>query len=251
MRRLDLENDEDRGDVKLLQSKPESGIGYQILSIEVSSGGDTFIAIALNAEFLVADLRELMMEPEEEYEDSSEDFLRGQSLVEAYAVRVWVPEAALSSYRFEESPFREYAETGMLGGGDQFPPPPDTGGSSYVAPRLAHRRSTGSEEGFVRYVAYSQDRRVTEDGGLSPGTYATTVNDAGSVPSGLAAVGRYALPNPRPARYASTVVPDPNTVIDYGTVVSMFGQAGGGVEAHFVNGTGPGTVSRPYEIPEG
>lgn len=226
-------------DIEFLQSKPES-----------SYRSTPLIAIALNAEFLVTDLRELV-EPEEERKGLLEDFLEGRSLVDAGAVRVWVPEFALRSYRSEGSQFRGDAE--MLAGGDRFPSPepPYTGEPRYLAPRLPHRRGTGPEEGFVRYVAYPQDRRVTPDRGLLPGTYVTTVNDAKLIPSGLAAVGRYALPNPRPARYASTIVPGSNAVIDYGTVVPMFGQAGGGVEAHFASGTGPGTVSRPYEIPEG
>ncbi|MEK7992169.1 MAG: hypothetical protein AAB403_00035, partial [Planctomycetota bacterium] len=53
-----------------------------------------------------------------------------------------------------------------------------------------------SPERFVRFSAFRNDRRVRPDGSLLPGSYVTSERDAGFAPSGLAVVGRYALPNP-------------------------------------------------------
>ncbi len=65
-----------------------------------------------------------------------------------------------------------------------------------------------------------------------PGTYATTYSDFHLVPSGFAAVGRYALPNPASARFLFQITTyDRPTFM--GTATPNFGQAGGGVEVFF------------------
>lgn len=89
---------------------------------------------------------------------------------------------------------------------------------------------------YYRFCAYYRDKRVDQNtGSFLPGTYATTYTDLHSVPSGFAAVGRYAIPNPASARFVSQVVTyDRPTLM--GTSPPNFGQAGGGVEVLFQNG---------------
>ncbi len=70
------------------------------------------------------------------------------------------------------------------------------------------------------------------------------------MPSGFAASGRYALPNPAAARYVYIVVPGAGHAIDGGTVRPAHHQSGGGVEVKFVNGAPAGSVFRPYRISE-
>lgn len=92
---------------------------------------------------------------------------------------------------------------------------------------------------YFRFSAFARDKRVNvANGGFLPGTYATTYNDIHHVPSGFAAVGRYALPNPASARYVHQLVTamTPSLV---GTAAPNFGQAGGGVEVLFKNAAGP------------
>ena len=56
-------------------------------------------------------------------------------------------------------------------------------------------------EVYFRFTAYIRDRRVDPvTGSYARGTYATTFTDLPFSPSGYAAVGRFALPNPAPAR---------------------------------------------------
>ena len=106
-------------------------------------------------------------------------------------------------------------------------------------------------EVFIRYSAFWPDRRIAADGSVGLGTYVTTENDKAIVPSGLAAVGRYALPNPAPAIYEYTIGPVPGKAISCGTCAPLFGQAGGGVEIRFDNPLDPGSANpTPVSIPE-
>jgi hypothetical protein len=88
---------------------------------------------------------------------------------------------------------------------------------------------------YYRFLASPRDRRVNRKGDFAPGTYATTFADSHFVPSGFAAVGRYALPNPASARFLFqiTTYDKPSFM---GTATPNFGQAGGGVEVFFKSG---------------
>ena len=114
----------------------------------------------------------------------------------------------------------------------------------------APREKTLAAEVFKRFTAFENDRRITVDGGLMPGTYATTEADAKNVKTGLEAVARYALPNPKPAVYDFTVKPLKETPIQRGIVEPEFGQPGKGVEVLFCDGTAPKTVTDRCTIPE-
>ena len=104
-------------------------------------------------------------------------------------------------------------------------------------------RSVARYERFIRYSAVWPDRRIASDGSVGTGTYATTENDKTVVPSGLAAVGRYALPNPAPAVFEYVIGPVKGETILCGTCAPQFGQAGGGVEIRVVNRLGPGSAN--------
>ena len=109
--------------------------------------------------------------------------------------------------------------------------------------------TTRSGEMLVRYSAFINDFRISEDGSVRRGTYVTTEVDTTQTPSGLAAVSRYALPNPTPAIYKFVLSPGAGVPIHCGTVAPKFGQAGGGVEVllggHLPAGSacGPGLIA--------
>jgi hypothetical protein len=119
-----------------------------------------------------------------------------------------------------------------------------------LAPSPRITRTTRDFEGFARVSAFPADRRVGLDGSLEKGAFATTIDDLRMVPSGFAASGRYALPNPAAARFVYIIVPGSGHTIDGGTVRPAYYQAGGGVEVVFVNGAPKGSVFKPYQIPE-
>jgi hypothetical protein len=108
---------------------------------------------------------------------------------------------------------------------------------------------TGPQGIFKRFSAYHNDRRITGDGALLPGTYGTTDEDARNVRTGREATARYALPNPMPAVYIFTIKPFGRTRLQKGIVQPRFGQPGGGVEVLFVDGTTSNTVTGPSVIP--
>jgi hypothetical protein len=109
---------------------------------------------------------------------------------------------------------------------------------------------TEDGEEFFRLSAYSDDKRITEDNSLAPGSYATTNTDLTIVPSGLAAVGRFALPTRISARYVFRITPGEGVKIFYGTVIPNYGLCGGGVEVFFPEGTKPHTVDVYRPLPE-
>lgn len=110
---------------------------------------------------------------------------------------------------------------------------------------------TKADEVFKRFSAYENDRRVTPDRSLLPGSYATTEEDAKNVKTGKQAVVRYALPNPEPASYVFTITPKKDTKIQRGTVEPANDQPGGGAEVIFSKGTDANTVTlSPAKIPD-
>ena len=64
---------------------------------------------------------------------------------------------------------------------------------------------------FIRLSAFNDDKRILPNGSVLAGTYATTLNDIKVVPSGAAAVGRYALPDRLPACHVYRIIPPPKT----------------------------------------
>lgn len=89
---------------------------------------------------------------------------------------------------------------------------------------------------FHRFSAFNPDKRVDpKTGNFLPGTYATTETEVPFIPSGFAAVGRFALPNNLPASHHYVIEAPSGITAEFGTVAPAFGQAGGGVEVYFKN----------------
>ncbi|MEQ8241569.1 MAG: hypothetical protein RIA69_20315 [Cyclobacteriaceae bacterium] len=101
-------------------------------------------------------------------------------------------------------------------------------------PPYSYKTKNGDE--FRRLSAFKNDRRIGSNGNLIKGSYGTTKSDLTVVPSGTAAVGRYALPNRIAACYIFQIIPPPGTLLYFGTVTPAYGLCGGGVEVYFPNG---------------
>ncbi len=209
-----------------LVAMPESGMGYQVVEARVNGSYSRYLAF--NAELLV--LPGLLTEVSSA-RPGVDDLLKQADHVDS------LEDLRLLSLTDLDPPLG-MAGPSAAGPGEPFAP----------APRLL--RATRDFEGFARVSAFQDDRRIAADGGVSPGTYATTVEDLRLVPSGFAATGRYALPNPASARYVYIIVPGAGPAIDGGTVRPANSQAGGGVEVCFTNGAPAGSAFRPYQISE-
>ena len=205
--------------INLLRKLQESGMGYQFVYAKLNEESATNY-IAFNCQ-LILQLKELH---ELKY-GSMEDLLKS---VEA-------------ARTFEPLRLIDYEEMAI---------PATKAGLGVFAPAPRIIRKTIDYEGFARLSPFPNDWRIQDDGSIAEGTYATTVADLSFIPSGFAAAGRYALPNPASAKYVYIIVPGAGHKIDGGTVRPANNQAGGGVEVLFVDGAPQGSAHRPYLIPE-
>ena len=121
-------------------------------------------------------------------------------------------------------------------------------GDLRVATHGSYPSNTHPGETFWRYSAFRNDRRI-RNGSVLSGTYLTTENDVKHVSSGLGAVGRYALPNPNPAHFATIIRLSGVQPILCGNSAPNFGQAGGGVEIQLTLESPNSEIDR-YQIPE-
>ncbi|MGD0061045.1 MAG: hypothetical protein ABSD58_16650 [Verrucomicrobiia bacterium] len=215
-----------------LLNQAESGMGYQIVQATMDDDR-TKCGIAFNSEVLLFD------------DESFGDFARHFQLFEyktalgelrpsgqrVKALRV-IPQA---SARQQTASVKESAPTYAK----------RTGGAAD-----APCEETKAGDVFRRFSAFANDRRIRPDGGVYPGTYATTKEDGDKVKTGQEAVARYALPNPMPASYKFTIEPHEDTVIQKGIAQPAYGQPGGGVEVIFTKGTDPKTVTGREKIPD-
>lgn len=216
----------------LASTYPESGMGYQLFEGSLSQWTRRFF-LALNGEFIIpfSSLTELRVELVRVSEAGTRNLPEISVKVTLTAEPSFVAKqlgwrlaASLLDPNIETSPRLREMVT-----------PQDIVARELVRePRL-----------YCRFSAFPNDRRVNRDGSFVPGTYATTYNDLSMVPSGFAAVGRYALPSTLSARFMYPIVTGASPIY-VGTATPNYGQAGGGVEVMFPSGAqpSPGTPHR-------
>ena len=211
----------------LLLNQPESGMGYQIVEA-VTADLKTKRGIAYNAELLLFE-----EEPRDQLKADYRSLLAEAKIStgEIRSLRVVTSAASTASAYVLHETSAHYERKSR--------PAKD-----------APIELTKEKEVFKRFTAYENDHRITSDGKLLPGTYATTEEDAKKAPTGKIAVARYALPNPKPASNVWTIEPRKDTLIQYGIVEPANEQPGGGVEVIFTKGTHAGTVTGREKIPD-
>lgn len=110
-------------------------------------------------------------------------------------------------------------------------PPPRP---AYVYGHLPFSGVTQTSDVFYRCEHWAVSRRVlrsTDE--VLAGTYGFPASELSFVPTGFAAVGRYALPNLPPACRRYEITPPTRYTLQCGACVPLYGQAGGGVEVMF------------------
>ncbi len=207
-----------------LLDQPESGMGWQAVTVTFARAPSEAM-IALNAEFLASNAYELRSLAERSGRRLDREALRRASrrdkALEIRSITVRADVRRVAEGRGEPGPAAD------------------------AEPSL-----TGPRDEFRRFSAFENDRRVTKEKGLLPGTYTTTAVDGDLVNTGMDAVRRYALPNPMPANYEFVIRPPDRTVVREGIVQPANGQPGGGVEVIFVNGSPAKTVTRGRTLPD-
>lgn len=206
-----------------LIDQPESGMGYQTVEVEYQTR--IHKAVVYNAELLMWE-----QEPRTILVEAYDTLTKRASVSEAQfikSIRVVSPPRVVTE-SVAEKLLKEIQGRPAIEG---------------------ELRQTKKGDVFARFTAYNNDRRITPNKGLTPGTYATTEADAKNVMTGSEAVERYALPNPKPAIYRYKIDPHKDTIYRQGVVQRAFGHKGGGVEVIFDNGTDPNTVTGPVVLP--
>ena len=218
-----------------LLGRDESGMGYQIASI----GGSWYLV--LNAQVALS----IQLELKGERLDPSQLSIPLSEWLKEDDIK-WLNDwAKLATPQKGEEELAKARQAALKGLGKL------EGPVTCVQTHGSYISTTRPGEIFVRYSAYYPDFRINlSNGSVRSGTYATTATDRPHAPSGLAAVGRHALPNPAPASYTYTISPPPRTRISCGTVAPGFGQAGGGVEVQFKKALPAGAAHGPNLIPE-
>lgn len=206
--------------------EPETGMGFQVVWGQISPDTigrfvilDTLIVLRARSR---AELRDGLEELAEFAESDDLEEVPGQIVQFAGTVRTI--ESRLPS-----------PEVSNL--------PPDSPNLRGRTPRglfrktsLVITRTSSDPQAFIRYSARRKDPRVdSKTGDFKPGAYASPWSEAPLVPSGFAAVARYALPNPFAARRVYPIV-TASTPQMIGAVAPSYGQSGGGVEVLFPNG---------------
>lgn len=208
---------------KLIDS-PETGMGYQVLRVELEREIPRYVLV-LNAEIAKEMLTEVTpLERVIEKQAQERVFKALQYTPERIHFRILSRSEAVSKGLGENRAERA---------GEQ--PACD-----------ANPELSNADERFLRYSAFQNDRRMNPDRSVKPGTYVTTRTDGMThVKTGMDAVRRYALPNPKPAIYRFDLDPPTRIVIRRGTVEPAHGQPGGGVEVIFDSGAPAGTFRPP------
>jgi hypothetical protein len=210
-----------------LLEQPESGMGYQLVEI-VTDTNQTLRALAYNAELVLPEGRD--------HRVMIHEYLTAKLANDR--LETGVREIRVLSRPADRAKFLVNEAVAAYGQHTYKGPAKD-------APIV----KTKADELFRRFCAFANDRRITADGKLTPGTYATTLSDSMHVKTGKQAVARYALPNPEPAVHRFTILPGAGLDIQYGIVEPAYGQAGGGVEVIFPGGTNAHSVIGRDEIP--
>jgi hypothetical protein len=112
--------------------------------------------------------------------------------------------------------------------------PPTPPRPAYIYGHLPFDGITQVNDVFYRCEHWLTSRRVLlATGDVLRGTYGFPESELPFVPTGFAAVGRYALPNLPPACRRYEIRPPSSYKLKCGAAVPLYGQAGGGVEVMF------------------
>lgn len=235
----------DLSQIEILTSQPEVGMGLQVANaataqsyvlvlgsqIALSFDTQTFEQISLIQD-------RVWMKKTASPEQRERDFLS------------WVHELPHLKDLHPVEPDRGFilARMMMLMGTGRLTPTPVTPSIHGHLPFLANSES---DDVFYRYEPFPVSRRVLQSHGrITSGTYAAPSSETQFVPTGLAAVGRFALPSLFPARWRWEIQPAPGTRLRCGASVPLYGQSGGGVEVMFPSGAANrGPIANPIVLP--
>ncbi len=105
---------------------------------------------------------------------------------------------------------------------------------SYIHGHLPFHGKCGGSDIYYRYEQFPTSKRIDlKKNTVAKDTYAAPESEEAFTPTGLSAVGRFALPLVLPACWQYKLTPAAGTRIFYGASVPLYGQSGGAVEVMF------------------
>lgn len=229
-------------DTQALLSKPETGMGYQIIEARITGRSYKEKFCVYNAQ-LVIDLDSNYKGYKDlAFKKTFSSVLNESTLlnIETSSIQVisksrfmnlsenLVPKIKLFSATEKTNKKRS---SGTLGAKD------------------SPTRYAKENEVFVRLSAYEDDKRIDFiNKKLKDGSYTTTEQDYKNCYStNDDPVDRYALPNDEKIKWAFYIKPKTSDLLQEGVVQPDFGHEGGGIEAFFENGTSNNTYTEKRE----
>ena len=243
-----------------LPGQPEYRMGYQKVIATLNSGG-TEAGIIVNSQVFLKE-RETPWQMEYNWDFILAEAAKSQLLVKSVILIPREPETlrGVRQIAIANEKFHRLSNRAMLAANSAY-------GSQKVALMAESQQleikaaSAAAEDApttltiagelFKRFSPWVNDNRITSGRGATPGTFATTKEDADThIKTGMDATARYALPSPKPASNVFTLSPASDTDLKRGVTQPANNQPGGGVEVIFVNGLPNGTVTGPATIPD-
>lgn len=216
-----------------LISKPETGMGYQVIEAKKRGRYTKDRFVVYNSELIV------------ELDSKFTDFKR-QILNEGFS-RVLNKSEYLSLEDASVIPKSQIKEAKFLTESKKRDKGRYSGGSGA---KDNPKEYADGEEVFARLSAYENDKRIDfENKKLKLGSYTTTLNDYLTCKKyDDDPVDRYALPNDEEIQWAFYIQPKSYDQLQRGIVQPAFGHDGGGIEAFFEDGTSNNTYfkKQPY-----
>lgn len=209
-----------------LASRPETGMGYQVIDAKRSGRFTSDRFVVYNSELIV----EL---------DSKFDTFKRQIINEGFS-KVLNKSDYLSLEIVNVLPKSQIKEMRFLAESKKSSKGRHSGG---VGAMDANKEYADGKEVFVRLSAYEDDKRIDfVNKKLKSGSYTTTLTDYQTCKRlNDDPVDRYALPNDEEIKWAFHIQPKSYDQLQRGIVQPAFGHDGGGIEAYFENGTSNGT----------
>lgn len=209
-----------------LISKPETGMGYQVVEAKKAGRYTKDRFIIYNSELII------------ELDDKFTDFKK-QILNEGFS-RVLDKSEYLSLEEPSVISKNQVKEVRFLAESKKRDKGRYSGGNGA---KDNSKEYADGEEVFVRLSAYENDKRIDFiNKKLKPGSYTTTLEDYLACKNNDDdPVDRYALPNDEEIEWAFYIQPKSYDQLQRGIVQPAFGHDGGGIEAYFEDGTSSDT----------
>lgn len=204
-----------------LLSKPETGMGYQVVEANTSGFYSTNKYIILNEEYVIP------------LDGNASQQIKNITN-EAFRVQLRKDIIQLTNIKlFSKTEFRIILNQSGK----------ENGTAAIDSPKRIH---IGGAQ-FVRLSAFENDRRVdTVNNCLRPESFTTSLSDYMYCKiNGEDPVERYALPNEAQINWVFHIKTASGDIIQSGTVQPAFNKEGGGEEYYFEYGTAKGTYQPP------